>query len=90
MQINWQAVFDFASHLNQKVFIFPARHSRIPDLPLETLLAVADGGGIASPGVLFYTQNMPIVLNRNVFTDIGLVNGTIGIAKGVILDPHGK
>src|SRR5438874_1249644 len=83
IQLNRRAVFEFASHLKQNILIFPAKHSRMPDLPLETILAISDGSGIPGLGILFYTQNMPVILNRNISTKLDLVNGTIGIAKGV-------
>ena len=62
----------------------------MPDLLLETILVIPDGTGIPGSGILFYTQNMPVILNRNISTELGLVNSTIGITKGVVLDSLSK
>ena len=82
---------DFASSYKQKLYLFPAYHTRVKDLALDILYDIPEcGSTISSPGIFYYTYGMPVVLNCNVSTVLGLVNGTQGYAKGVVLDPKGK
>ena len=91
IQINRLAMADFASSYKQKLYLFPAYHTRVKDLALDILYDIPEcGSTISGPGIFYYTYGMPVVLNRNVSTALGLVNGTRGYAKGVVLDPKGK
>jgi hypothetical protein len=40
-----------------------------------------------SPGLFFYTSQMPATVLTNSCTPLGLVNGARGIATGVVVDP---
>jgi len=91
VQINRLAVADFASSYKQKLYLFPAYHTRVKDLALDILYDIPEcGSTVSGPGIFYYTYGMPVVLNRNVSTALGLVNGTRGYAKGIVLDPKGK
>ena len=89
-QIEW-----FARSRGQKIFVFPARHTRrrktkgSRDLYVDKLLEIQDRTDIKGPGLLLYTQDMPAMALSNISTRLGLVNGARGRAVGVIPDPNG-
>ena len=45
---------------------------------------------IPSQGLFLYTAGMPCMGLANVNSKLGLVNGSQGIATGVIIEPDGK
>lgn len=85
----------FARSRGQRIYIFPALHSRTKSTSLsmvhaEELLQLPDQGtNIPFPGLLFYTPQMPATVLTNSCTPLGLVNGARGIATGVVVDPTG-
>ena len=85
----------FARSRGQRIYIFPALHSRTKSTSLsmvraEDLLQLPDQGtNIPFPGLLFYTPQMPATVLTNSCTPLGLVNGARGIATGVVVDPTG-
>jgi len=93
--INRLQIERFARSRGQKIFIFPARHTRwkkargTRNLDVDKLLEVQDGSNVKGPGLLLYTQNMPAAVLSNISTRLGLVNGAQGRAVGVVPDPDG-
>ena len=93
--INRLQIENFARSRGQKIFIFPARHTRWkkakgthnPDV--DKLLEVQDSSDVKGPGLLIYTQNMPTAVLSNISTRLGIVNGAYGRAIGVVPDPDG-
>jgi len=93
--INRLQIERFAPSQGQKIFIFPARHTRWkkakgarnPDV--DKLLEVQDRSDVKGPGLLMYTQNMPTAVLSNISTRLGIVNGAQGRAIGVVPDPDG-
>jgi Helitron helicase-like domain at N-terminus/PIF1-like helicase len=85
----------FARSRGQRIYIFPALHSRTKSTSLsavhaEELLRLPDqGANIPFPGLFFYTSQMPATVLTNSCTLMGLVNGARGIATGVVVDPTG-
>jgi hypothetical protein len=56
----------------------------------EDLLQQSDQGTkIPFPGLLLYTLYILAILLTNICTALGQVNGTRGIASGIIVDPTG-
>ena len=49
-----------------------------------------DDGGFKGPGMFFYTQGMPVMLLDNLLTPFKLVNGRIGTAVDVVIDPNSE
>lgn len=94
--INHIKMEHFARSRSQRIFIFPAQHSRVkstpqPALHLEDLLQQMDqGAAIPSQGLLFYTPGMLAIILANIWTALGHVNGAHGIASGIAVDPTGK
>ena len=66
--INHVLIKSFARSRGQKRTIYPASHTRwkkakgARDLDIDKLLEVQDGSDIKGPGLLLYTQNMPVTL----------------------------
>jgi helitron helicase-like protein/PIF1-like helicase len=85
----------FARSRGQRIYVFPALHSRTKSTSLsmihaEELLRLPDkGANIPFPGLFFYTSQMPATVLTNSCTPLGLVNGARGVATGVVVDPTG-
>ena len=85
----------FARCRSQRIYIFPVQYGRTPLIPssplyLEDLLRQADQGTkIPFQGLFLYTPGMPVVILANIYTPLGYINGTRGIASGIVVDPLG-
>ena len=85
----------FARTRSQRIYVFPALHSRVRTtgpsrLYAEHLLQQTDQGTrIPFPGLFLYTPEMPAILLTNICTALGQVNGARGIASGIVVDPTG-
>ena len=88
------AMIQYARHHHQYIYLFPAQHGRLPpvqNLSLEDIFSQQDEGvKIPSQGLFIYTAGMPCMVLANVNSKLGLVNGSQGIATGVIIEPDGK
>lgn len=95
-RINHIKMEHFARSRSQRIFVFPAQHSRIKSTPqsalyLEDLLKQMDQGArIPFQGLLFYTPGMLAMILANICTPLGHVNGAHGIASSIVVDPTGK
>src|SRR5467141_3468143 len=93
--LNRQQIESFARSRGQKIFVFPARHTRRKrargsrDLYVDKLLEIQDNSDIKGPGLLLYAQGMPAMALSNISTRLGLVNGARGRAVGVVPNPEG-
>jgi hypothetical protein len=54
------------------------------------MLSQGDDGGFKGPGIFFYTKGMPVMLLDNLLTPFKLVNGRIGTAVDVVIDPNSE
>ncbi|KAJ5654961.1 hypothetical protein N7490_001964 [Penicillium lividum] len=96
--INRIRIENFARRRSQRIYIFPAIHTRTKStgpvnlrLQAHDLLLQPDHSAqIPFPGLLLYTRDMPTVMLTNACTPLGQVNGATGTAVGVVLDPAGK
>jgi hypothetical protein len=85
----------FARTRCQRIYVFPALHSRIRTtgpsrLRAEDLLQQPDQGTrIPFPCLFLYTPEMPAILLTNICTALAQVNGARGIASGIVVDPTG-
>ncbi|KAH7021702.1 hypothetical protein B0J12DRAFT_746516 [Macrophomina phaseolina] len=97
-QVNRIRMEHFARTRRQKIYVFPALHTRTKTtgptnlrLRADDLLQQPDlGTKIPFPGLFLYTLNMPAVILTNVCTLLGQVNGAAGTAVGVVVNPTGK
>jgi hypothetical protein len=93
--INRVKLEHFARSRSQRVYIFPAQHTRVASassstLRIEDLLQQGDDGTkVPFQGLFFYTPGMPAIILANICTLLGLVNGTRGIPSGIVVDPAG-
>jgi hypothetical protein len=96
-QVNRIRLEDFARKRGQRVYIFPAEHTRTTckdptgrRLLVDDLLQLQDDGSrIPFAGLFMYTQNMPTMMLTNACTLLGQVNGATGTAVGIVVDPAG-
>ena len=99
--INRVKLEHFARSRSQRIYIFPAQHSRVTsasssNLRIEDLLQqMDDGAKVPFQGLFFYTQEAPAIILANICTLLGQVNGTQGTASGIVVDPastyfHGR
>ncbi|OQE05196.1 hypothetical protein PENVUL_c026G03564 [Penicillium vulpinum] len=92
--INCFQVERFARAKVQKIFVFPALHTRTKSsnatnlrLRTDDLLSLPEQGTkIPFPGLLLYTASMPAIILTNICTPVGLVNRATGKAIGIVLD----
>ncbi|PMD37125.1 hypothetical protein L207DRAFT_432503 [Hyaloscypha variabilis F] len=91
---NRLAIEKFAMDHGQRIWLFPATHSRSraslgqARISVATMLAIGDTTAYKGPGILFFTPNMPFMLLANVGTRVGLTNGKMGKAIDVVMDDH--
>ena len=96
--INRFQVERFARAKQQRIIIFPAIHTRTRSSGATDLTLHADdllgrpeqGAKIPVPELMLYTLSMPTMVLTNICTPVGLVNGAIGEAVGVVVDPEGE
>ena len=86
----------FARSQSQRIFIFPAQHSRVTsasssNLRVEDLLQQTDDGTkVPFQGLLSsYTPGMPTIILANICTLLGQVNGMRGTPSGIVVDLTG-
>ena len=93
-RLNHLAMTQFARRRKQRIYLFPARHTRLPSvqhLHAEDIFEQQDEGvSIPSQGLFLYTPEMPIMTLANINSSLRLVNGTRGTATGVIMEPNSK
>jgi PIF1 helicase. len=96
--INRLQIERFARAKRQKLFVFPALHTRTKSSGPTALRLRADdllgfpeqGAKVPFPGLILYTASMPTMVLTNICTPVGLVNGATGRATGVVLDPESE
>jgi hypothetical protein len=92
--INRVQMEHFARSRSQRIYIFPAQHSRVASasssLRIDDLLQQTDQGTkVPFQGLFFYTAEMPVIILANICTLLRQVNGTRGTASGIVFDPTG-
>lgn len=96
-QLNRIQMENFARFRHQRIFIFPALHTRTRSTSPSNLRLHADdllqqpdqGTKIPFPGLFLYTLGMPAMILSNICTLLGQVNGATGAATGIVVDPTG-
>ena len=93
--INRVRIESMARSRSQRIYIFPAQHSRIASassstLNVENLLQQVDKSTkVPFPGLFLYTLGMPISILANICSKLGLVNGTQGTTVGILVNSNG-
>src|SRR5467141_3203893 len=68
----------------------PASNSAGRHVSIGSMLSQGDDGGFKGSGIFFYTKGMPVMLLDNLLTPFKLVNGRIGTAVDVVIDPNSE
>ena len=90
--LNMEAVVGWARFNKQHIRIFVSTHTwrngtLSPNIVARTI-GQGDDSACKVPGVFFYAQCMPVVVNKNIYTGLKVVNGAEFTAVDVILDPN--
>lgn len=90
--LNTAAVVQWARGQGKHISIFVGKHDvegpgELGAQQLYDLLSYGDDSLLATPGVFFYAQGMPVVLTKNQLTGLKLVNGAPFRAVEVFPDP---
>lgn len=87
-----EAVVDWARFNKRHISIFISTHTWRRDTLSQDEIAKTieqgDNSNCKVPGVLFYAQGMPVVVNKNIYTGLKVVNGAEFTAADVMLDPN--
>lgn len=87
--MNQVGLRNLSSSTGKSILIFPAIHGRCWVGTCQDLMAIDESAGNAcGPGLFLFISGMPLVLNKNLNTEQGLVNGTVGIARHVVVTPE--
>ncbi|KAM4055420.1 PIF1 protein [Hirsutella rhossiliensis] len=92
--LNMEAVVGWARFNKRHIRIFVSTHTwrngtLSPNIVARTI-GQGDDSACKVPGVFFYAQGMPVVVNKNnnIYTGLKVVNGADFTAVDVILDPN--
>ncbi|KJZ68102.1 hypothetical protein HIM_12507 [Hirsutella minnesotensis 3608] len=90
--LNMEAVVGWARFNKRHISIFVSTHTWRNGPPPQNAIAQTIGQGDDSackvPGVFFYAQGIPVVVNKNIYTGLKVVNGAEFTAVDIILDPN--
>ncbi|KAJ6436236.1 CFEM domain-containing protein [Purpureocillium lavendulum] len=90
--LNMEAVVGWARFNKRHISIFVATHTWRNGTPSQSMIAQIIGQGDDSvckvPGIFFYARGIPVVVNRNIYTGLKVVNGAEYTAVDVVLDPN--
>jgi hypothetical protein len=89
--LNMEALVDWARFHAKHISIFISTHTWRSRTFLQQELAQTieqgDSSSCKIPGVFFYAQGMPVVVNKNTYTGLRVVNGAEFTAADLIPDP---
>ncbi|KAH7303745.1 hypothetical protein B0I35DRAFT_446248 [Stachybotrys elegans] len=90
--LNMEAVVEWARCHKKHISIFVSVHTWRSGAVSEDLIAktieLGDDSSCKIPGIFFYAQGMPVVVNQNIYTGLKVVNGAEFITYDFILDPN--
>lgn len=90
--LNMEAVVAWARFHKRHISIFISTHTWRNGTVSQSTIAQTIGQGDDSackvPGVFFYAQGIPVVVNKNMHTGLKIVNGAEFMAVDVIVDPN--
>ncbi|KAH7237966.1 hypothetical protein B0J15DRAFT_569733 [Fusarium solani] len=89
--LNMEALIDWARFHRRHISIFISTHTwrsrALSQLEVAQTIEQGDNSSCKIPGVFFYAQGMPVVVNKNTYTGLRVVNGAEFAAMDVIPDP---
>ncbi|KAJ6436886.1 PIF1 protein [Purpureocillium lavendulum] len=90
--LNMEAVVDWARFHKRHIAIFVSTHTWRNGTVSQNTIAQTIGQGDDSackvPGIFFYAQGMPVVVNKNIYTGLKVVNGAEFTAVDIVPDPN--
>ena len=90
--LNMEAVVDWARFHGRHISIFVSTHTwrggTVSQDQIAQTIEQGDDSACKVPGVLFYAQDMPVVVNKNIYPGLKVVNGAEFTAADVIPDPR--
>ncbi|KAM4067705.1 PIF1-like helicase [Hirsutella rhossiliensis] len=88
--LNMEAVVDWARFHQRHISIFVSAHTwrsrALSQQEVAHTIEQGDNSNCKIPGVFFYAQGMPVVVNKNTYTGLKVVNGAEFTAADVIPD----
>ena len=89
--LNTEAVVDWARFNKRHISIFVSAHTwrsgTMSPSEIARTIEQGDDSVCKVPGIFFYAKGMPVVVNKNVYTGMKIVNGAEFTAADVIPDP---
>ncbi|KAI1289116.1 hypothetical protein F5Y03DRAFT_378387 [Xylaria venustula] len=88
--LNMEAVVDWARFYKRHILIFVSMHTwrcTPSQDELARTIEQGDDSNCKVPGIFFYAQGMPVVINKNIYTGLKVVNGAEFTAANIIPDP---
>ncbi|KAJ3572625.1 hypothetical protein NPX13_g4988 [Xylaria arbuscula] len=88
--LNMEAVVDWARFNKRHISIFVSMHTwrcTPSQDELARTIEQGDNSNCKVPGIFFYAQGMPVVVNKNIYTGLKIVNGAEFTAADIIPDP---
>jgi hypothetical protein len=77
--LNMEAVVDWARSHKKHISIFISAHTwrggSLSEDQMARTIELGDDSSCKVPGVFFYAQDMPVVVNQNIYTGLKIVNG---------------
>jgi hypothetical protein len=90
--LNMEAVVEWARFNKRYISVFVSTHTwRSAGLSQNEIAQAVEQGDNSKckvPGIFFYTQGMPVVVNKNIYTGLKVVNGAEFTAADIIPDPR--
>ena len=73
--LNIMGVLGMGAKTGEPVYLFIAKHEHHPSISKSQLMAIGDESSkLPGPGIFAYTKGMPIMINVNIYSDLGIVN----------------
>lgn len=89
--LNMEAVVDWARFHRRHISVFVSTHTwrsrAVSQHEVAQIIEQGDNSNCKIPGVFFYAQGMPVVVNKNAYTGLKVVNGAEFTAADIIPDP---
>lgn len=89
--LNTEAVVDWARFHKRHISVFVSTHTwrsrALSQQEVAQTIEQGDNSNCKIPGVFFYAQGIPVVVNKNTYTGLKVVNGAEFTAADIIPDP---
>jgi hypothetical protein len=89
--LNMEAIVDWARFNERHISVFVSTHTwrraGLSQYEIAQAIEQGDDSKCKVPGLFFYAQGMPVVVNKNIYTGLKVVNGAEFTAADIIPDP---